>query len=486
MNKSILFGCVALTTLAVCVAHAQETAPVAPAPADPAATAAVPKIEDIKATVLSTLPGNGKAWQDQITVTADGDDFQVILPEVNIDKYDEPAIHLPAGQIRLTRSGSFGQQAQYKATLPTASYLDSLFKSLLSSDVQMTMNVSKDEVNLVPAHRLVSGQSRHIKDIRAASEGIVATVDTVVSDALVRMGTNQQAESASETDISGVAIETPSMIIRIPQINTRSHIQDMTPAADGQYNIWTAKTLQGTLEIPKILFFAAGSQPDALPLLTMAQHGTTTLQGETLHLEGAVDKVQTALPLPAGLELSWNADVSGLNRDLLSRMTEAQGGLKPADRDAFLTAATLKVNALTVKSDEAGMALSGTARLKPIVGQKAADANTPNLVPDVEATLVITNLDKISPPPVVNQAACDEAKARINAINPNGEHADAQRELYTAMAEDACTPRGGALDNLRPLLDPKNHQVAPDGTTTDTIYIRLTENGLSINGKDGN
>ena len=486
MNKSILFGCVALTTLAVCAAQAQETAPVVPTPKTSTPTAAVPTIEDIKATVLSTLPGNGKAWQDQITVTADGDDFQVILPEVNIANDAEPETRLPAGQIRLTRSGTFGQQAQYKASLPTASYLDSLFKSLLSSDVQMTMNVTKDDVSLVPTHRLVSGQSRHIKDIRVASEGLVATVDTVVSDALVRMGADQQVESASETDISGVAIETPSMTIRVPNITTRSQVQDMTQAANGQYNIWTAKTLQGTLEIPQILFFAAGSQPDALPLLTMAQHGTSTLQGETLHLEGAVDKVQTALPLPAGLELSWNADVLGLNREILARMAETQGDINPADRDAFLAGATLKVNMLTIKSDEAGMALSGTARLKPIAGQKPADANTPNLAPDVEATLVITNLDKISPPPVVNQAACDGAKARVNAINPNDEHADAQRELYTAMAEDACTPRGGALDNLRPLLDPKNHQVAPDGTTTDTIYIRLTENGLNINGKDGN
>ncbi|MBO7257453.1 MAG: hypothetical protein J6V11_00765, partial [Alphaproteobacteria bacterium] len=198
-----------------------------------------------------------------------------------------------------------------------------------------------------------------------------------------------------------------------------------------------------------------------------------------IHLETKLDKIalnKMLIPLPEiflPTEVSLNIDIKNIQKENLNILFNQDETISQAERQLALknimSTAFVQLNQLNVKNADAGISVSGK-----LYNQKN-NIGLPQ--PQADLTVVITNLDKISPEPKVDEKYCEETKEFFADKSPF------DKEAAEAI-QAACTPRGGFFDMWRSYLDPEKRVVNSNGTITDTLSVVLKNNVLVINGQE--
>ena len=482
MKKSILFGCVAACAFGMTVSV--SAAPI------------VPTADEVKTAFTSYLNTGtqvgGLFDTKQITVKAVGEDFDVNLPAVRNDK-----LTLPARTIRLTRAGEFNNQAQYKIE-SAFDMLKDIVTGLLPM-ASFTTESANVETIWVPAYNLTSKNSSNIKGLKLSTSGSdvfpvagAFSIAEVVSDVLIRTVSDSKIDVSSSTDIKDVQITADNIVVEIPSVSQETLTSDADISADPILRMITSSRDELKYNVPKIYVKMVGASE---PMGSLFMAGSAFFKGTTFHYETKIDQISAPVLsafVPAALmptEVSLDMDLLDINRDILPELFKRgqDGSYSNEDVPLLKQAAekgTIRLNRLEVKNDLAGMALNATIRLKlekPEEVTKLDDFET-HMEPVVKATLTITNLDKISPEPTVDQVQCDRAKTQVTAIDMSAEDAATQKAVAEQFQVQACMPHGGPLDELRPFIDPAKRVTAADGTTTDIINLEYDNNTLTVNG----
>ena len=483
MKKSILFGCVAASAL--CVAVSVSAAPV------------VPTADEVKTAFASYLGTGSQVGAlfnaDQVTVTPSGNDFDVALPAVQNDK-----LNLPARTIRLTRAGEFNNQAQYK--------VDSAFEMLkdiitgLLPNSTLTADSAEMETIWVPAYNLVSKSSSNIQGLKLSTSGSpempvagTFTIAQAVSDSLIRPVSDTKMDASSSTDIKDFQIAVDNVIVEVPSVSQENTTTGADISADPITRMLSSSRDAMNFAVPNVYIKMTGA---AEPVGSFSIAGAASFEGDKGHFEmniGQISAPVLAMFAPAALvptEIAYNVDILNIDRDILSDLVKQGQDGTYTDEDVPLlkravdSNAVIQLNYLGAKNDLAGISLNGTIRLKldnPDEVTELKDFET-HLEPIVKAALTITNLDKISPEPTVDQAQCDRAKAQVAAIDMTAEDAETQKAVAERIEAQACAAHGGPLDELRPFIDPAKRVTSADGTTTDVIDLEYDNNTLTVNG----
>ena len=483
MKKPILFGCVA--ACALCVSLSVSAAPVAPTAAE------------VKTAFVSYLGAGSQVGAlfdaNQITATPVGDDFDVSLPAVQNDK-----LTLPARTIRLTRAGEFNNQAQYK--------IESAFDMLkdivtgLIPNATLTADSSEMETIWVPAYNLVSKSSSNIKGLKLSFSGTnempvtgTFSIAQAISDSLVQPVSDTKMDASTSTDIKDLQMAVENVIVEVPSVTQEETATGSDISADLLTRMFSSSRDSMNFSVPNVYIKMTGATE---PVGSFSISGSGLFEGDKGHFETKIDQISSpvlAMFAPAALvptEVAYSFDVLNIDRDILADLVKQGQDGSYTDEDVPLlkravdSNAVIQLNYLGAKNDLAGIFLNGVIRLKlenPEEVTKLKDFET-HLEPIVNAALTITNLDKISPEPTVNQAQCDRAKSQVAAIDMTAEDAETQKAVAQRIEVQACTPHGGPLDELRPFIDPAKRVTAADGTTTDVINIEYDNNTLTVNG----
>jgi len=476
MKKSILLGCIAACALTATTSFAEVIKPTS---------------EEIKAAFTEYLNTQNKIGAlfdlDKMQVTPAGDGFDIVVPASQNDqvKISEKAFHL-------TAAGDFNNRAQYKIETPFESF-QSLFEDVVP-DAKLTTESAAMTMVWVPAYNLVSKDSQNIKGLKLSIPGMMnVSVGSLVSDSLARVASADKMDAADSTDGHDIQISAENAVIVVPSFSYESVLlgSNITPDPFEQMASCDLNTFKYTF--PDVQLKMQGA---SAPIASFSMTGSGSYKNEILHFEnifGNIASPTLGAFAPAELvpdEISVNLDIEGISKALLSQLSQKMQSGNYTDEDVpalkqAISAGVIKINRLEVKNTMAGIALSGTIRGKldnPETVTTLAGLQE-NLEPVIEAKVVITNLDKISPEPVVDQAQCDRATERLKAVDEAAPDADAQKEMLELQQEMACTPQGGSLDFVRPYLDMTGRVVNTDGTTLDTLVITFEDDVLTINGK---
>jgi len=478
MKKSILFGCVAACAFGA------------------VSVSAAPTTDEIKTAFTSYLTTGtqvgGLFDLDQITVTSEGEDFNVTLPAVQNEK-----LTLPARTIHLTRFGEFNQKPQYKVE-SVYDLLNDIITGLLPMATFTTESAAMETI-WVPAYNLVSKNSSNIKGLKisVSPSEVFPTSGTfsiaeVVSDSLIRPTSDQKMDISSSTDLQDIQVAADNVVVEIPSASQENTVSDADISADPFTRMLTSARDETKFAVPNVYIKMAGA---AEPVGSFSIAGAGVFEGNTFHSETKIDQISAPVLsafVPAALmpsEINFDFDILNIDRNVLvDLIKQGQDGSYSDDSVPLLKQAAekgvIQLNRLEVKNNLAGMLLSAQIRLKlenPDEVTKLKDFET-HLEPVVNASLTITNLDKISPEPKVDEAQCARAKSQLAAIDMSAEDAENQKAVVERIQARACAPHGGPLDELRAYLDPSKRITNADGSTTDVIDLEYDNKTLTVNG----
>lgn len=482
MKKTLLLGCIAagltcasfplLAAEAPTPAPAVATAPTTPAPA-PATTASavvIPTIEQVKQTLESVI-----AWPGEITVTPNGDDFDITLGAVSDEDEDDGKVKsLSARSVKLTRAGAFVDQAQYKLSLASLDYLQDLL-ALVDDDIKLTAATVQDDLIVVPAYQLIANRATRATDAKMSTADGTLALTQLTSDILARPLAADKMDMSAALDMRDMTLTTQNGSLKIPALTAYSLLTNAPVVGVDLTRQLLADKFEGTFEIPTIQIFPTAGTNSSLPMATGALSGKARFQDDTYYFETKLTQLQTAMPVPANLmptEITLNLDITGLNKQDLLTLTDdkSDDARQHAAIQHILESGTIILHELQVQNAGAGLMLTGTARAKFDVSG--------NPQPVVDATLTIRNLDTISPVPTVDEARC--AQAKKDFATPTDEQ---DKQASQMMIEMACAPQGGMLDIIRPYLTAGARTTDPDGATVDTLKIQFQDGKLTLNGK---
>ena len=481
MKKSILLGCIAACALSATVASADTKAPAVVKPtADEMKTAFAEFINE-NAQVGTLLDLN------KITVKAVGNDFDVTLPA-----FSGGDINVKPQTIRLTYAGGFNDHAQYKIETPFES-IQSLFKNVLP---EATLNTESADIMTVwaPAYNLVTKSSQNIKGLKLSIPNTMDfSMGSLASDTLVRVISSDKMDAADTSDGQDVRIVAENAEIIVPSFSYESALSGSDITSDPVKQMLSCNSNVFKYSLPDIQLKMQGS---AAPIASFSLQGQGSYQNEIFHFENKIGNITSPTLgafAPAALipdEISINLDVEGISKDVLAKLAKKAQDKSYTDEDVpalkqAIETGVIKLNLFEAKNSLAGMALSGTIRgkLKNAETVKTLLDVQANLIPIIDAKVVITNFDKISPEPKVDQLQCDRATERLNSLDMSAPNAIMQKETAEMQKEIACAPQGGPLDMLRPYLDLNERVVDTAGETKDTFVITFEDDVLTINGK---
>ena len=414
---------------------------------------------------------NGIVDTDRIQITQDGSDFVLTLPKADAQD-DQP----PLATVRLMADGTFNGQDQYR--------INGVFDTLktivtdLVPNITLTTEQSESHLIWVPRYNLISQSSQNIRGLRleVPPYGQVS-VGQIVTDSLAQMGADNRLDQAASQDITNITVAAQGMTLTVPSISYQGNVRGALLTSNTLRQALSAEQASYQLIVPTLMVSPTGGQA---PLATMAFATRGLYQDNVFHMQARADKItldstlRGLLPItvmPSQIEL--DADISGLNVvEFQSQIDALQATGIPEDEAVqtvlaeFGNRMSIQINRLEAKNAEAGILVQGTLK------------NQDN-TPDIDLTVTITNLDKISPPPAVDQAQCDEARKQLAAVDSSAPDAATQKTVADFVVAQACTPRGGFLDDLRPYLDPQSRTA--DGK--DILKIQMKGGVLTVNGK---
>jgi len=456
MNKSFLLGCVASVAFASTVAFAGETA------------------ESVKTAFtefLTTQTQIGDVLDlSQITVTPDGNDFVVTLPAVNNEE-----VQIEARDVRLTEAGEFNGYPQYKIE-SIFEVVQGMFQNMIP-DGQFTTQSLDTNMVWVPHYNLVVNLSQNIKGLNIGMPGLFTlTVDSLISDTLVQTVSADQMNKADSQDATGVLIAAEGMQISLPTVSYNDRILNSTITGDPMTQTVSASYASSDVSIPTLMVMEEGNSD---PIATAAFDATASLEeGEgylEMHLSNIVLGQTLRMLMPSAFvptDISVDLELSGVTPEEVQKVVTVINDDNANHEEAeallrdFVSKAVINVDPLEVKGQEAGVAVTGT------IATHFREDNTS--YPVVNAKVVITNLDKLSPEPTVNQEQCEQTKKQMENV--------ADKIVAENAIQNACAPHGGFLDEFRPFLNPENRVINSDGTTTDTIDLIYDNEVLTLNG----
>ncbi len=486
MKKSILFGYTALCALGVITSAHAETVPV------------VPTVETVKNAFHEFLKNQGLTLNKEVLVKEDGENFTITVPSFETQVVDQTTLEttengksiqtetlesvtriIPERTVQLVRNGSFANHAQYKMEPATLEQLQAILKDFLPM-LTLSADQFKSELIWVPAYNLISRQSLNTQKLKAIIPGQVElNADSMVFDMLARPTQNNKMDTATSNDIKGMSLKLLGMTALFPTISQSIQWINSDISGDGIMRNLTADEISANIKIPMVSIIPDG---DTQPIVTFSAEGKSQIDKD-FHFLVDVKQIQLTdnLPIPSifsPTDIRVNMTVSGLDRkQLLKIQQETQldnsNQQNKYDEDVLnlIKDATIVLNPLEIKNEDAGISVTGTAQ-NYVTTEGELDQK-------INATVTITNLDKISPEPKVDEEECATIKKQLSEANT-------PPEMAAQFIESACRPKGGLLDEWRIYLDPQKRVVNPDGTTTDVLEIQYQGDTLIINGKNVN
>ncbi|MCQ2741414.1 MAG: hypothetical protein MJ210_04795 [Alphaproteobacteria bacterium] len=476
MKKSILLGCIASFALFCGVASAEV---IKPTP------------DEVKASLTEFLTSTTKVGTlfdlNQMTVTPAGDGFDVVLPVTQ-----SGPVQISNKTIHLTPAGDFNNYAQYKIESPFEA-VQSVFKDILP-DATLTADVADQTTLWVPFYKLISKNSQNIKGLKLVIPTMLnLSAGSLVSDALARVIGDGKMDVAGSSDGQDIQIKAEKAVIYVPSFSSESTSTNCDITSDPIQQLKSCDSSVFKYAIPEIQI---KMQEAAAPMASFSLIGSGAYQNEVLHFENKVGNITSSTLsafAPMALipdEILLNLDFEGISSEFVSSFSQKgkNGSLTDEDMPTIkklIDKGALKVNLFEVKNAIAGVAVSGTIRVKLNDADSITtlDDLSANSEPVIEAKVVISNLDKISPEPQVNQAQCDRATEYLNKVDMASPNAEMQKATAEMQQEMACAPQGGPLDIVRPYLDINNRVVDVDGTTKNTLVITFENDVLTVNGQ---
>ena len=464
MKKSLISGCAVFCLLTSTVSFASETAD---------------SIKESFTDFLSTQTQLGEIFDlNQVTVIPDGQDFNLTLPAVNKEN-----LQIPERTVHLTYAGEFNGQSQYKIE-SIFENIQALLKDLLP-EATFTTSEAVSNTIWVPHYNLISNNSQKIKDLNISVPDLFTfTLGEAVSDTLVHSTGENKMDRSDSQDVSDIRISNDSFSVLIPSLSYQDDIIGSVISGNGLTQVLSSQQATYQFKIPAVLVNQVGLT-DSLGSVAFNMDGT--YHDDVINLNITMDKIalnsdiRQMIPTPQLIpaEVNLNVDISGLNKNDLQKLYDMGNQTEKSDEvqaemQKLANEVVLKINRLEAKNADGGVAVTGTVATK-------VENDIPS--PDIDLTVTITNLDKLSPPPAVNQAQCDEAQAQLNAINPNDADVESRRMVAEYVMRQACEPQGGQLDSIRPFIDADKRVTNSDGSTTDTIAVRVENDSLTINGQ---
>ena len=401
---------------------------------------------------------------DRLQIAQDGSDFVLTMP----------ATETPARSVRLVADGSFNGRDQYRID----GFFDAI-RDIVADLTPATVTTEKSDSSLtwVPHYNLITHSSQNILNFQIDIPSYArVSVGRIVTDSLMTALADNRLDQAGSQDMTNLTVATQDMTLTVPTVSYQGSIQNAPLAADTLTQVLLADRAAYQLTVPTLMLTSPQAQT---PLGTLSFTSEGLYRDDMFNVRLKADKItldptlRSLLPVTVlPTEVTFNADITGLNREELQKhLTALQTADTPENRAAFQEALAdwddnigLKIHQLEAKSADAGILVQGTLENR-------------DDTPQMDLTVTITNLDRISPPPVIDQAACDEARKQQAAVTPSDPAAATQKTIADFVAQQACSPRGGFLDALRPYL---NERTA-DGK--DIVKILLRDGVLTINGR---
>ena len=457
MKKSILFGCLASTIFTASVALA----------ADPGTA-----IQNAFSNLLKNQVPVSAALPTTVTVIPDGENFNVTLSDP-----ENPA--LPERTLHLIRAGEFNGHPQYQIEAA----LDHVFSFLRETVPGISISTQSVQSTLiwVPEYNLITKNSYNIRGVQ------VSTPDTgtfsfgqSVLDSLAQITGPDKMNRASIQDVSDILITTDNLTISVPSFSYQDSLTGVTVSDNVLTQLLSSEDTRYRMSIPTLFLTSAG---ESTPLASLAVATAGSYKDDVFHWELQLNDIVIDSDLYTGVpgtlipsQVSLDFDISGLDHTKIQSLfnegdTLTQDNLREKVMQ-LVQNIVVHINRTELKNADGGIAVSGTIR--DISEQK---------LPQVDLTVAITNLDKLSPMPTVDQARCDEATARLNAVDVNDPNADSQKRAASFAVAQACQSQGGVLDDLRPFIVAEKRETQPDGTTLDTIQLQLKDGDLYVNGQ---
>lgn len=474
MKKTILFGCMA--TLMSVQAFAQVEELKVPevevkeviAPQNSAA-------ETLKAAyiqkILNSYP-NAAVFYDleKTTIVEKGADFELTVPAKPADLENKTPV-LPDLKMTLTPNGEFNGETQYKISNIFDNFLN-VWKSIFP-DATVTTTEANVDMTWVPAYQLDTKSSINTKGINiVVPETADIKIDSVIADSLAHLTGENKMDMAFVSEIKNAVATIQNMIVSIPSITSQGSVigSPITGVAVDQLLNSEKSTYKQV--IPSILLKDA-QNPE--PLLSLSVNSEGKYENALLDFKINVDHIalMNGLPVPQNLvPTAVTADVTlrGLDKESFRRIDEVKNlptEEKAKALDEIFKKASIIINLLEVKNNEGGVGLTGTFQTK-LVENVAT--------PEFTGEIAITNLDKLSPEPKVDETLCQDTKARVEQIE--------DKVTADQMVAMACTPKGGMLDFVRPFLKPAERTINQEGATLDKIQIQYTNGVLTLNGQN--
>lgn len=484
MKKSVLFGYTALCAAGFIFSARAETVPV------------VPSVETVKTGFDSFLKSQGLTLDKEITVRSEGDNFVITVPSFEAQVVDQTTAEtiqdgktvqtetleivtrtIPERTVHLIRNGSFGDQAQYKMEPATLEHIQAVLKDFLPM-LTLSADNFKSELVWVPAYNLISRQSLNTQKFKAAvPRQVDFSADSLVFDMLARSTESEKMDVATSNDAKGIALKLFGVTVAIPTLTQNIQWVGSSVSGDGTTRNLTAETISGSVSAPMVSITAEG---DVKPTVTFSTSGKSQIDKD-IHVLIDIDHIQIAdtLPIPTVFkptDIRVNMTVSGIDRQQLykiQQLTQQPNTPDLSDRIEkesvnLVKNATITLNPVEVKNREAGMSVTGT--LQNYLNTEG------ELDQKIDAVVTVTNLDKISPEPKVNETECAAVQKQLSET-------DISPDMASQFIESACRPKGGILDAWRAYLNPKDRVTAKDGTTTDVFKVHYADDTLTINGK---
>ncbi|MDY6408040.1 MAG: hypothetical protein SPL08_05020 [Pseudomonadota bacterium] len=475
MKKSVLLGCIATFALSASIASAEVITP------------SSDEVKTAFASFLNTQTQAGTLFDlDKMTVTAQGNGFDISIPAIS-----DGQMKLSAQTVHLTYAGDFNNHAQYKIESPFEA-VQNLIKEILPN---AAINAESAELTTVwvPAYNIISKNSQNIKGLKVSIPNMLdLSAGSLISDSLARVVGTDKMDSANTSDGRDIQVSVENGVVVVPSFSYESILTGSDITSDPIQQMLSCDNNTVKYTVPDVQLKMQGA---SAPMGSFSIVGQGSYQNEVLRYESKISNINSPTLgafAPAALvpdEISVDLSFEGVPKTVLSQLVERAQDKTFTDQDVPLLkqamdTGIIRINRIEAKNTLAGIAVSGTIRLQLENAETVTtvDGIQENLKPDIDAKVVITNLDKISPEPKVNQDRCDLATQQVQTIDMSAPDAASQKSMAEMQRDMACSPQGGPLDMVRPYLDMNNRVVGTDGTTTDTLIISFDGDVLTVNG----
>lgn len=465
--------------VAAAVAAAFSLAAAAPASAGTTAQ----QVADFSSSFFA---GTGVEARQNIAVRQEGDKFhitipafEVTLPDIDSDQKDKTITRSVSERtFTLTPSGKFGEHQQYKLEPFDWTLISSFFRELLPT-AKLTAGSFAGEILLVPELKLGSKQSARVSNLALElPRDIRLGVSSFVTDYSARATPGKKMNTSSKMEAKDIVLQTAFGRISVPVANAHSSSTGGDLTADEMLHFLTAQKVWSKLDIPSV---SLATKEDGAPDLSLRLQTTSDFSPGVFTLSFLASDIkggffQFFVPpsfMPERIEMRLG--LKGMDADkalALMRLIEKSKNAAPDSPEKAAVEAAVKqaldeivpkvvfdIKEVEISNATAAVKLSGT--FKNLSTAAPLTEKT-----DGNATLTVTNFDALSPAPAVDESACAAAK----------------KEPGQPHAAEACAPRGGMLDGLRPYMTAQSRRTNQQGQTVDTFKILIKGTAVTING----